>query len=149
MDIIKGMYFLKELLKDDVYIIGENQRYPLLILVEDQNSPYLNEKDEAFLEKVLQSVGVKLSEIRLNNIASEELKESYDTLQEIPSQRVISFGVSLHKLGLAIDLEKYLLITQESISFLLADTLEEISGNQSKKKQLWQGLKQLFHEHFN
>ena len=133
MDIIKGMYYLKELLKDDVYIIGENQRYPLLILVEDQNSPYLNEKDEEFLEKILQSVGVKLSEVRLNNILSEELKETYDNLQEIPSQRVISFGVSMHKLGLDINLEKYLLITQEGISFLLADTLEEISGDQSKK----------------
>ena len=149
MDIIKGMYFLKELLKDDVYIIGENKRYPLLILVEDLNSPYLNEKDEEFLEKIMQSVGVKLSEIRLNNIASDELKESYDTLQEIPAQRVISFGVSLKKLGLDIDLQKYLIITQENISFLMADTLAEISADQSKKKQLWQGLKQLFHEHFN
>ena len=149
MDIIKGMYFLKELLKDDVYIIEENKRYPLLVLVDDNNSPYLNEKDEEFLEKILQSVGIKLSEVRLINTAQEGIEENYDNLQELPSSRVISFGVNLNVLNFDITLNKYSLKTQESIVFLLADTLGEISSDQNRKKQLWQALKQLFHEHFN
>lgn len=149
MDIVKGMYFLKELLKDDVFIIGENKRYPLLVLVEDHKNPYLNDKDEEFLEKILQSISIKLPEVRLINIAQEGSGESFDSLQELPASKVLSFGVSLSALKLDILLEKYVLKTQENIIFLLADTLPELSSSKDLKKQLWQALKKLFYENFN
>lgn len=148
MDIVKGMYFLKELLKDDVYVIVENKRYPLLVLVEDTKSPFLEEKNEELLEKILQSVGIKVPETRLLNTAHLLPEDGFDSFQELPSKRVLSFGVDLKTLGLNLSLKKYELKTQDNITFLLADTLPEIATDKEMKKKLWQGLKQLFFEHF-
>lgn len=144
MELVKGMYFLKELLKDDVYLIDERKRYPLLVLVEDQSSPHLNSPDEALLEKILQSVHINLSEIKILNVAHPGPENNYEQFSELPSQKVINFGADFKKINLDINLEKYLVHVEGQVTFLQADPLNVIAQDKEKKKALWRGLQQMF-----
>lgn len=144
LETVKDMLFLKNLLQDDVYAIDERKRYPLLIIVDSPQQEYMPESDEIFLEKILQAVKVKLDEARVINLSFPEPEDYYDTIQEVPATKVISFAGNLSKLNISVELEKYQLKIQDGIIFLLVDSLHEISESIDKKKLLWTSLQRMF-----
>ncbi len=144
MKAIRDSHFLKELLGDEVYLVSEQNRYPLLVITRDEANPYLNTGDEAFLEKVLKAVDLQLHHVKLTNTAQLSPEDHFEHWQAVPSRKVISFGVNFQELFPDISLEKYQLGRLENIYFLQADSLQEISQDQEKKKLLWSALQQLF-----
>lgn len=144
MEVVKNTSFLREFLKDNVYIVKEQARYSILVLFKHPDTPYLSESEEDFLEKILQAVGIRLNEARLVNIDHQTPEDSYDSLEEVPASHVVSFGVPLTQVGLDLTLEKYQVQQLKGIHLLLADTLSEISENREQKKRLWNALRQMF-----
>jgi DNA polymerase III psi subunit len=144
MEIVKGMYFLRELLRDDVFVVNENKRYPLLTLIENPSADYLSPQEEEFLEKILKAVHIKIEEIKVINVASPKPENYFESLQELPAKRVINFGTSFEKINLPLHFDKYMPVAQQGITFLMADSLDTISQDLEKKKQLWKALQQIF-----
>lgn len=94
--------------------------------------------DKAFLGKVMAAVGIELSKCAVKPV--EQNEETSDLLDALPeASTLLLFGT--HS---AMTLAHYQVIRKESHRLLAADNLSKIQADQSKKRQLWEGLKQLF-----
>ncbi|MCU0445027.1 MAG: hypothetical protein MUE85_08915 [Microscillaceae bacterium] len=140
---IKDIAFLRNFLQDEVYLVNERKRYPVVIFYEEATQEYLKPQDEVFLEKILQAVNVPLLKTRLINLKFPEPEDTFQKLIEIPSEKIISFGANLQHLNLNTS-EQYQLKYVGDLTCLYADSLAEISESKEKKKQLWDALKAMF-----
>jgi hypothetical protein len=140
---IKDIAFLRNFLQDEVYLVNERKRYPVVIFYEEPSQEYLKPEDEIFLEKILQAVHIQLVKTRLVNLKFPEPEDTFEKLIEIPSEKIISFGANLQHLKLDTS-ETYQLKFVGDLTCLYADSLAEISQSKEKKKQLWDALKTMF-----
>jgi hypothetical protein len=69
---IKDIAFLRNFLQDEVYLVNERKRYPVVIFYEEPAQEYLQPEDELFLEKILQAVHIQLVKTRLVNLKFPE-----------------------------------------------------------------------------
>lgn len=142
MEIVKGIYFLQELLKEEALLFQERKRYPLLLVFSHPGEGYLGEEDEAFLEKVLTAVDLKLTEVKMiNTFKKNYLFENWD---EIPSEKIIFFGAEPEDFFPGLQLENYQLKSSGGVRLLKAEALSTIQADKDKKTSLWNALKRLF-----
>jgi hypothetical protein len=141
---IKDIAFLKSLLTDEVYWAKEHKRYPLIVLIHEPKDEYLLPEEEAFLEKVLGAVHIDLETVKVINTAFLQPEDDFGSLQNMPSEKIINFGADWQKVNLKINPPKYKPIPSGQVQVLNADALTEINLSKELKKQLWEGLKEMF-----
>jgi hypothetical protein len=118
--------------------------HPVLIVVREHRAPLLEAQDEAFLEKVLQAVGLSLAQVTVVNVHQIVEPDYYYLFKEKTVRQFISFGVPMEELNLYLDLPPYEVKSIHGIRFLSTDSLEGIRTDVERKRGLWAALKQMF-----
>jgi hypothetical protein len=94
--------------------------------------------------KILASVGLAFEQIDLIELDKQKGID-YQALRAAKlTQKFISFGVGLSRLGWNWVLVPYQIKAIEGIDFLLVDSLQSIAMNQNLKKGLWLSLQKIF-----
>ncbi len=128
---------------------GENRK-EILILVDEKNKPYLSEKDETFLTKILGATGLTFTDIALLNLHSlreqiEYFPDVFQLLHDFPFRTLILFGNIPETLPFTRYLNKYQIVQDDlEKTYLQADALKEIANDRSKKQLLWRNLQDVF-----
>lgn len=105
---------------------------------------------EAFLDKVLQAVGLRLSiDVLLIKVTQGDAYSFSRFSRRYPLRQALIFGVEAQDLGLHFQLPLYQPVTVGGATFLRAHGLAEIleerrQGGREKAGQLWKALQELF-----
>lgn len=124
-------------------IFGKNHK-KLLILVEDHHHPVMERADGLLLKDILKAVNYSFDDVAIVNIAHCRQEIDWQTVNEIPYQRLFSFGIQHPKIPATIALVPYELAISGDRKFLLTDKLELLRSDRSRKIALWNLLKQVF-----
>lgn len=116
----------------------------ILVLVNSSNSPFVNDEELAYLNRILNACHLTLEDVALINIATLPGVNYLQLLNQFPSQQVICFGVSPDQLQLPIDFPFYQLQKSGSATYLHALPLQELEPDEEARKKLWSSLKKLF-----
>ncbi len=122
-----------------ITFLGDNGR-GILILVNDPESEFLNQKELKFLMNIMEA-GLKYTkkDFALVNCAVFPQKE---ILKEIPYDFLIAFDISTD--SIKGDSAFYQLIESENKKLLYGENLSVIEADVEKKKLLWKALKKMF-----
>ena len=120
------------------------RRSKVMILYNEQTTPYLQPAHETLLVNILKSVGLTLNDIELVNLNNIRRVDYVEILKEKTLNQFISFGIDLRELQINVPLTAYKVQRVEEINMLLADSFHELVLNTDKKRLLWTCLKQMF-----
>ena len=123
---------------------GENLK-EILVLVEEGDHPFLNQRDEAFLTKVLLAVDVSMNDIALVNIAGIDEARIND-VGNLPHGLQLCFMESVPGALSQPGLNPYENITHDGKKVLWCDPLQSIAADKALKIKLWQQLKLIFNK---
>lgn len=121
-------------------------RFPIVVVVNQPEVQTLPPAEEAFLDKILQAVGLSLRQVELINIAPLLVHER-DAREVVASQKtthLLLFGVSAIELHLDVLLMPYQPKKLVESQLLWADPLAGIQNDQLLKRKLWESLKLFF-----
>lgn len=135
---IKDIDFLKQLLQGEVVAQKSYIRFPLLILFENGQGENLPPKEEELLEKIMNGIGLNIDVIKVLNIA---YTFPYQSIVELPSNSVISFGIERKLPQFPIYEPKYIWQNRAGYEFLFADSLADIAIKPELKSALWKSIK--------
>lgn len=124
-------------------IFGKNLK-KLLILVEDHTNPVMERADGLLLKDILKAVDYSFDDVAIVNIAHCREEADWQAINEIPYQRLFSFGIKHPKVPATIALAPYELESSGDRKFLLTDKLSTLRSDRSRKIALWNLLKQVF-----
>jgi hypothetical protein len=124
--------------------VPQKNRNKVMILFNNEHSPYLAKNEEALLKKILLSIKLDIDDVDLVNYNNIQRIEYIDLLKEKVLNQLISFGVSLTALNLELYLKKYQVERIEGVDMLLADSLSVLENSPDAKKLLWKALQQMF-----
>ena len=124
--------------------LGENNKYILILIDQPLKSEIISSKDLLLLEKTLAALKLELRDVAIVNLQQcEELH--FKSLKEFFScNKVIGFGIELAKIGIEKEVPINTVFRIEECPFLLASSLEELSGNQAQKVVWWSAMKSVF-----
>ena len=112
----------------------------LLILVNEPDNDYLNQRDFDFLMKIMESgLNYSKNDFSLVNLAKWPIKQ---VLEEIPYDYLLLFGEDKSIPTGSTTL--YQISEKDGKKILLADALGSIEADVTKKKLLWSALKSMF-----
>jgi len=122
-----------------VKFLGSNNK-GILILVNDADSEFLNERDLGFLMRIVES-GLKYSktDIAIVNCVKFPYWQIFD---EIHHTFLIAFGN--HQTEVLQGKSKYQVSDNDGIKVLMADDLGSMEDDKEKKGQLWKALQSMF-----
>jgi hypothetical protein len=122
-----------------VKYLGANKK-GILILVHDNESEFLNQKDYDFLIKIVEG-GLKMTktDIAVVNCQKYVYNQIFD---EINHQYLIAFGD--HAASSVGENTKYEVYKHHGKNVLLADDLRELQPSKEKKTLLWKALQLMF-----
>ncbi len=120
------------------------RRSKVMILYNEQTTPYLQPAHETLLVNILKAVGLTLNDIELVNLNNIKRVDYVEILKEKTLNQFISFGIDLRELQINVPLTAYKVQRVEEINMLLADSFHELVLNTDKKRLLWTCLKQMF-----
>ena len=132
----------------DLSYLGDSQN-EVLIMTHEPDHEFLSASDQAFLEKILQAVSLRLDNVVIVNgsqLASHH-QQGFST-----DELLASFGYSItwvlgdapDRWSLSNDLEPYEVNEVNGRRLLLSDPLSVIAGDVEKKGRLWKCLQVLF-----
>ncbi len=120
------------------------RRSKVMVLYNEQTTPYLQPAHETLLVNILKSIGLTLDDIELVNLNNIRRVDYVEILKEKTLHQFISFGIDLRELQINVPLTAYKVQRVEEINMLLADSFHELVLNTDKKRLLWTCLKQMF-----
>ena len=120
------------------------RRSRVMVLYNEQTTPYLQPAHETLLVNILKSIGLTLDDIELVNLNNIRRVDYVEILKEKTLHQFISFGIDLRELQINVPLTAYKVQRVEEINMLLADSFHELVLNTEKKRLLWTCLKQMF-----
>jgi|GEM_PF-2849173 len=120
------------------------RRSRVMVLYNEQTTPYLQPAHETLLVNILKSIGLTLDDIELVNLNNIRRVDYVEILKEKTLHQFISFGIDLRELQINVPLTAYKVQRVEEINMLLADSFHELVLNTDKKRLLWACLKQMF-----
>lgn len=130
------------LYQNKAYLIKDEPTYPVVIILSDSTSVYMDDANRELLAKILQSVNIALPKAKVINV--QNLDDSLQQPIPLPARAVISFGVDFASIGQNLNPEPYQAQPHEDKVYLKADSLHEIAQDKQKKISLWQALKAMF-----
>jgi hypothetical protein len=112
-----------------------SQYKSILVIVEDESSDGLNNKDKQYLAKILSAVKADLYSISLVNIHKNEL-QGLDGVENIL--------VFTDNSSLKAESSKYDMADYSQAKIILSDPLDKVSESVELRKQLWGALQKMF-----
>jgi len=158
--------YLKFLINEDIYIVHENEDSSLtddrpaitvrpfqlktltdktIVVIDYPENIIIPGTLKTFLSKILQAVGLKIEDIYLFDIGKSDTENMKLEDYNLSDCRIIGFTKRIPKrFKTTNNITKYKISKVEGNKVILADTLEEIEKNKSKKLLLWEKLKDLY-----
>ena len=159
--------YLQYLIHEEIYLVKEDKaqngsrqgivtpekELPLeklfnktILLISHDNPEMLPPKIQDLLINILRAISLTLDEIIMININQEKSEEEPLANYQIKECKIVGFLDSIPA-GCqdVFDTQKYTLYHTGSFTSMLADPLEEIDQDRSKKVILWEKLKELYH----
>ncbi|HET9057904.1 MAG TPA: hypothetical protein VFN30_13745 [Chitinophagaceae bacterium] len=122
--------------------LGENKK-AILILVNNAESPFLNEASFQFLVSILTACKLSMADVALVNKANLTVPLS-QLIEELSSGIVLIFGMEAKEMNLPFNFPYYQVQKHGKLTYLTADDFEAIGANKQRKAQLWLCLKRIF-----
>ncbi len=125
---------------DNIGIIYNNDVRQTLILINKPDETHLD-----FLSKILGAIQYDITkDVLLIAIEQKTQINLTSILKNVDISKVILFDIAPNDVGLNCRLPNYFPLEINERSFLLADSLSQISKNKVKKKDLWIALQKMF-----
>ena len=128
-------------IETDILFLGKNEKK--ILIITPTHEEVLDKKNELFLIKILNSIGLQLNDVVIINPKKEEPFSFYKNT--FSPEKIILFGIKPFEVGVkSIEIPTYEIKDFENHPILHVDQLEKIQTDLAKKKALWTNLKQLF-----
>ena len=146
-----SLNYLSYLINEDIYIIDETTTsvkpnaaidskekvfYNVVVLLHEKPTT----EEQNFLQKVLQSVGLSMDDVRLIH-QQEFLSGAKEQFESIEFKHLLAFGAEQNAVETKV---RYEAIQKDKKHYLFADKLRTISEDKVLKQQLWSALKKMF-----
>jgi hypothetical protein len=124
-------------------VLGNNQKQ-ILILVNYPDKQMISDPDLTFLLTILNACKLTLNDVVILNFAAQEEIGYQKLVQEFKSKVVLLFGVKQVSINLPVHFPDFQVQSFMDIRFLSSPPLLDLQQDDSIKRKLWAGLKQLF-----
>lgn len=143
------MFFLKDIKaynipipekKDNISFLRSNQ-YKLVVVYEDNDTIIIQD----FLKRMIESIKIPFNEVLLISLSNEN-QTLYNFLTLKKESQCVKYllFVSPDKIGLHTQIPLYKKVIFVGVEIVIADKLELLMVDKSKKLSLWNELKKLF-----
>jgi hypothetical protein len=123
--------------------LGKNNKN-ILILVNEESLPFLTDDHLSFLTNILSACKLSLADIALVNVHSLPASGIPDVMDELKSQKIISFGIEPLNMGLPVQFPFFQVQRLDNRTYIYSPELAVIEKDKSQKQNLWTSLKTLF-----
>ena len=125
-----------------IKFLGENRK-GILIMVDDNTSPFLNENAFNLLLNILNACKLNMGDVALIN--KQGLKTVFtDVVKELESKTVILFGIEAREMNLPIDFPHYQVQKHGAVTYVTSNDFETLEKDKQQKGKLWLCLKKIF-----
>jgi hypothetical protein len=124
-------------------VLGNNQK-KILILVNYPDKPVMPDSDLTFLLSILNACKLSLNDVAILNYATQEEIPYQTLIMEFKPKIILLFGVQQASIRMPILFPDFQIQPFMDIRFLSSPPLLSLQEDDSKKRKLWTGLKQLF-----
>ncbi|MBP6385501.1 MAG: DNA polymerase III subunit psi [Pseudarcicella sp.] len=100
--------------------------------------------EKELLAKILTAVNLTLENVTILTLEEAQSIDFKWVLNNEPVRYFITFGIELQHINLKIPLELYVAKQIKGIQFLMSDSLEAMQADNTKKRLIWNALKQIF-----
>lgn len=139
----KSQLISDTLKKGEISYLGKNEKN-ILVLVNEENIPFLPDNDLNFLIVILGACKLSMTDIALVNFKhNSSLNNKVLTAKFNPAKNLL-FGVEPSALELPLHFPHYQIQQYNNQAYLSGPSLKEISSDKQLKQQLWDSLKKLF-----
>ena len=128
-------------LKDSA--LGNNQKQ-VLILVNYTDSQVISDPELSFLLTILNACKLTLNDVVIVNFATEEKITYQKLVQEFKPKVVLLFGVKQASISMPVLFPDFQVQSFMDIRFLSSPPLQSLQQDDTIKRKLWTGLKELF-----
>jgi hypothetical protein len=123
--------------------LGNNGKH-ILIIVNNEESAGLPDKDLAFLTEILGACKLNLADVAIVNLHNHPGASYKELTTFFKSRIVLLFAVEPADFGLPMNFPAYQLQAFANNSFLFSPSLKELGNDRVEKSKLWVCLKRLF-----
>ncbi len=123
--------------------LGNNGKH-ILIIVNNEDSAGLPDKDLAFLTEILGACKLSLADVAIVNLHNHPGASYKELTAFFKSRIVLLFAVEPAEFGLPMSFPPYQLQAFANNSFLFSPSLKELGDDRVEKSKLWVCLKRLF-----
>ncbi|MEO6613190.1 MAG: hypothetical protein ABIT05_14995 [Chitinophagaceae bacterium] len=123
--------------------LGNNGRH-ILVIVNNEESAGLPDKDLAFLTEILGACKLNLADVAIVNLHNHPGTTYKDLTAFFKSRIVLLFAVEPADFGLPMSFPAYQIQAFANNSFLFSPSLKELGNDRVEKSKLWVCLKRLF-----
>jgi len=128
-------------LKDNA--LGNNQKQ-VLILVNYTDSQVISDPELSFLLTILNACKLTLNDVVIVNFTTQENITYQKLVQEFKPKVVLLFGVKQASISMPVLFPDFQVQSFMDIRFLSSPPLQSLQQDDTIKRKLWTGLKQLF-----
>ena len=129
-----------------IQFLGEHQK-KILVLVQDMDAVYLNERDFDLLTSILNACKLTIADIALMNLANKNFS-LHQILTQAPSEFVLVFDINPTQLKIKLPTKLYTPILLGTTQLLFSNNLTQMQGidqaSKIEKTKLWNALKIIF-----
>ncbi len=123
--------------------LGNNRKH-ILILVENEETPYLADEQLNLLLGILAACNLTMDDVAILNIGMSK-SVTYKTITgKLKPEKLFLFGVTPAKIDLPLDFPNYQVQQYNNQIYLTAPQLSQFQDNKVEKSKLWNCLKQIF-----
>lgn len=126
-----------------VIYLGNHEK-KILLLVTNNNFPFLPDNELSFLTNILSACKLSLADVAIMNIAKWKPDEVEKAIVQLGSKNIILFGIEPLSAGLPINFPPYQLQHFNKRTYLCTPVLQDLENDKSLKLKLWNCLKVLF-----
>lgn len=127
----------------NIPFLGKNERN-ILIVVNEENAPYLSDEDLALLMSILTACKLTMADVAIVN-AHQNNNIGYGILmQNFSPTLVLLFGIQPVQLDFPLQFPNYQLQRYNHQTYISSPAISLLAANVAMKKQLWTSLQQYF-----
>jgi len=123
--------------------VGSNHQ-GIIIVYADNVEVFDPQNAIDFLQKIIHAIGFNLENDILRIPLTQEMSCSFRSLTQFNIKHLFVFGLTPAQLGIQAKVSPYQPLEIHNCKVFFADSLKELSENQTKKRMLWMYLKATF-----
>ncbi len=115
----------------------------IIVLVNNADNMYLNEKDFSFLSGILNACKLKIEHVALINFNNNSLS-FFDLKKSMHPKFLLLFSVTALQIELPFTMPDYQVQQYDNCQILTAPSLSVIDQSKTEKTKLWKSLQKMF-----